>query len=416
MNFINKIVYIGMITNYLSIYCLQNYGTTSNLSKYLQSRHNKVAPPDNLIEVFIDIELVHINSIDELHQKMSAVVYMVEEWIDPSLSWNPSDFFGITYTWLPIDIIWVPDIIIFNMLEYNNLLENIRAPVKIYSNGRVVYSYPALYTVMCHIEIEKFPFDEQRCSFDIASWGYSEDKLYLNVSNKNYLKNYNSNDEWALKKVFIEQTSYEHEGTVVSEAKYHIQVTRKPLHYVISLVIPCYIVCALSIAGLYARFSSKKERQERFTLGVTSILSMAVLSLVVSEKVPHSSLHIPLLIKYFLFQILVVTFATILTWPILKFHREAFKNGGKIPPEWIFNILLMKWKVNGIKEKYNDIKSQQRQLVIQGWTSIARRLDYTFATLFLFLTTAPTIYILMSCAERLKAEDYGSLLYEKEKF
>lgn len=142
---------------------------------------------------------------------------------------------------------------------------------------------------------------------------------------------------------------------------------------------------------------------------------MAVLSLVVSEKVPHSSLHVPLLIKFFLFQILLVTFATILTWPILKFHREAFKQGSKIPPEWAFKILLMQWKVKGIKEKYNDIKIQKKQLIKQGWTSIARRLDYTFATIFLFLTTAPTIYILLTCGERLKTQDYGGLLYEAEK-
>uniref|UniRef100_A0A0K0F3Z4 Proton-gated ion channel subunit pbo-6 (inferred by orthology to a C. elegans protein) n=1 Tax=Strongyloides venezuelensis TaxID=75913 RepID=A0A0K0F3Z4_STRVS len=411
----SKCFCIGIILNFLSVYSLQNPSNFASLTNYLQNKHNKISPPDNLIKVFIDIELVHINSIDELHQKMSAVVYMVEEWTDPSLSWDPSDFYGINHTWLPIESIWVPDIIIFNMLEYVNLLENIRMPVKIYFDGRVVYSYPALYTVMCHIEIERFPFDEQQCSFDIASWGYSEDKLLLNVSNKNYLKHYNTNDEWALKNVFVEQTSYEHEGTVVSEAKYHIQVTRKPLHYVVSLVVPCYIVCALSIAGLYARFSSRRERQERFTLGVTSILSMAVLSLVVSEKVPHSSLHVPLLIKFFLFQILLVTFATILTWPILKFHREAFKQGSKIPPEWAFKILLMQWKVKEIKEKYNDIKIQQKQLIKQGWTSIARRLDYAFATIFLFLTTAPTIYILLTCGERLKTQDYGGLLYEAEK-
>lgn len=35
--------------------------------------------------------------------------------------------------------------------------------------------------------------------------------------------------------------------------------------------------------------------QERFTLGVTAILTMAVLLLIVSEKVPHSSTAVPLL-------------------------------------------------------------------------------------------------------------------------
>jgi len=37
--------------------------------------------------------------------------------------------------------------------------------------------------------------------------------------------------------------------------------------------------------------------QERFTLGVTAILTLAVLSVVITEKVPHSSEEVPLLCK-----------------------------------------------------------------------------------------------------------------------
>ncbi|PIO56234.1 hypothetical protein TELCIR_22368, partial [Teladorsagia circumcincta] len=67
----------------------------------------------------------------------------------------------------------------------------------------------------------------------VASWGYGEEKLQLNATRKPYLQHYSANEEWAL--------------------------------------------------------------HERFTLGVTAILSMAVLSLVITEKVPHTSEGVPLL-------------------------------------------------------------------------------------------------------------------------
>lgn len=70
---------------------------------------------------------------------------------------------------------------------------------------------------------------------------------------------------------------YTHESTVVSEAKFVIGIRRKPLHYVVSLVsvlfilkavvqvLPSYIIAVLSVAGLYARFSTKMERQVRIS-------------------------------------------------------------------------------------------------------------------------------------------------------
>ncbi|KAK6059819.1 hypothetical protein COOONC_02528, partial [Cooperia oncophora] len=47
---------------------------------------------------------------------MIVLVYVVEEWEDATLSWDPTNFSGLRVTWLPEEAIWVPDIIVFNML------------------------------------------------------------------------------------------------------------------------------------------------------------------------------------------------------------------------------------------------------------------------------------------------------------
>ena len=36
-------------------------------------------------------------------------------------------------------------------LEHDELLKSVRSPIKVYHSGRVVYSFPAIYSVMCHI-------------------------------------------------------------------------------------------------------------------------------------------------------------------------------------------------------------------------------------------------------------------------
>lgn len=84
----------------------------------------------------------------------------------------------------------------------------------------------------------------------------------------------------------------------VNELLYEVSVRRKPLFYFVTVTVPSYVMCVITVVGLFARASSGAERMERFTLGVMATItstSTAVLSLVVSEKVPHSSTAVPLL-------------------------------------------------------------------------------------------------------------------------
>lgn len=327
---------------------------------------------------------------------MQVLVYIVQQWTDASLSWKVEEFRGIKHTWLPEHSIWIPDIIVFNTLEHKMLLEAVRSPIKVSYTGEVTYAYPAIYTVLCQIGIATFPFDDQVCKIRFASWAYDEDKILLNASHKPLLKNYSPNEEWALQDVDMARKEYEHEETVVSEIIYYIKVARKPFYYLISLVVPSYIICVLSIAGLFARFSTKHERQERFTLGVTAILSMAVLSLVVTEKVPHSSENVPLLIVYMHFIIVMVTIATILTSTVMRVHAKGFRTHFLSPPNWIRKVLLIARKHANFFQQhgkvYMDIHTTAEQ-----WGEVSRRMDYLLASVFIIIISTPTLYLFYMC-------------------
>uniref|UniRef100_A0A0K0F258 Proton-gated ion channel subunit pbo-5 (projected from Caenorhabditis elegans ortholog pbo-5) n=1 Tax=Strongyloides venezuelensis TaxID=75913 RepID=A0A0K0F258_STRVS len=320
-------------------------GSSKRLTEHLMAIHNPHAPPDGRLEVHYEMELVHILGIDELKQTMTALVYVDEKWVDPSLSWDPTKFGGLNKTWLPMHAIWMPDIIIFNMvsasrLHHEDLLSKVRAPVVVYHNGTVECSHPAVYTVSCEINIRHFPLDDQRCALEIASWAYSWEKIRLLPHVEHSLEHYTPNEEWHLQNVNVKNSEYEHEGILVSQIEYEVSVRRKPLFYMVTLTFPSYVMCSISIVGLFARFSTTGEREERFTLGVTAILTMAVLSLVVSEKVPHSSTSVPLLVAYFLFNMVAVSFAAMTTGVVMKIHRKG--RYGKQPPKWIMKLFLLK--------------------------------------------------------------------------
>ncbi|CAB3400274.1 unnamed protein product [Caenorhabditis bovis] len=367
-------------------------GASSRLTNYLLEKHEKSSPPDGIIQVSHNIELVHIVALNELQQNMQVLVYVIEEWDDVSLSWKPHEFAGLTSTWLPENAVWVPDVIVFNTLEHKKLLDAVRAPIRVSSSGRVTYTYPAIYTVLCPIGIAKFPFDTQTCKIRFASWAYGEDKMVLNATHRPLLNNYAPNEEWALEEVDVVRKEYEHEETVVSEIIYSIRVARKPFYYLISLVVPSYIICVLSIAGLFARFSTKHERQERFTLGVTAILSMAVLSLVVTEKVPHSSESVPLMIIYMHFIIVMVTIATILTSTVMRVHAKGFRDTLRPPPNWMRRLLMVA-EEKATFAKHHGVVVVDIHTVAEQWGEISRRMDYLLAVMFIIIISVPTFYL-----------------------
>ncbi|RCN37408.1 Neurotransmitter-gated ion-channel transmembrane region [Ancylostoma caninum] len=243
-------------------------------------------------------------------------------------------------------------------LQREDLLSAVRAPALIYPNGTVEASHPAVYTVSCEINIKRFPLDDQRCALEIASWTYGKEKIRLHAHTEHSLEHYTDNEEWRLLKVSVVEDEYEHEGinvgscwkyTIciralyllqVSELRYDVSVKRRPLFYMVTLTFPSYVMCAISVVGLFARFSTTGEREERFTLGVTAILTMAVLSLVVSEKVPHSSTHVPLLVAYFLFNMISVSVAAMTTGIVMKVHRMG--RHGKEPEEWLLRLFCLR--------------------------------------------------------------------------
>ncbi|KAI1719421.1 tubulin-tyrosine ligase family domain-containing protein [Ditylenchus destructor] len=321
------------------------YGASRNLTEFLLSQHNRNAPPDAVVDVHYELELVHILGIDELKQTLTALVYVDERWIDPTLSWRPENFGGIKKTWLPMTTVWMPDIIVFNI------------------DGTVESSHPAVYTITCEINIKHFPLDTQKCALEIASWAYSDEKIRLHAHVEHSLDHYAPNEEWFLLNVSVIERKYEHEGISVSEIHYEIAVKRKPLFYMATVTFPSYVMCAISIVGLYARFSTTSERQERFSLGVTAILTSAVLSLVVSEKVPHSSTSVPLLVAYFLFNMLVISVAAMMTGVVMQVHRLG--RFGEEPPVWLLRMfglsVYKRFKTRNMTQGYgNHVGSQEK--------------------------------------------------------
>lgn len=52
----------------------------------------------------------------------------------------------------------------------------------------------------------------------------------------------------------------------------HLVIRRKPLYYIINLVIPTSIITIVAVTGFFTRSSTSSERDEKLYLGINTVI------------------------------------------------------------------------------------------------------------------------------------------------
>ncbi|CAJ0956012.1 unnamed protein product, partial [Mesorhabditis belari] len=75
---------------------------------------------------------------------------------------------------------------------------------------------------------------------------------------------------------------------------YLLNIRRVPNFYVYVIALPCFILTALSVVGMFWTRNIKKEQLVKLSIGLTSLVSMTVLLEMLSDSIPKTSVF-PLL-------------------------------------------------------------------------------------------------------------------------
>ncbi|VDM42600.1 unnamed protein product [Toxocara canis] len=239
------------------------------------------------------------------------LLWIPHSWKDDYLVWNASEWDGITRVNIPADQLWLPDGTIFNILDVKESIPISRIFARITSEGRVEVDLNKLVDVRCPMDVRRFPFDQQICDLQFGSWGFQIHQLTHHVKDT-FVPKHKGNSEWeivsftARKQIAAYENSMGDAQNEYEEVFYTLVLRRKPLYYVVVILIPTYLIVTVSIIGLFIAHSADGEREEKVSLGLTTLLTMAVVLDMVSGQMPRSSAGLPLLGKnYFLFWVSV---------------------------------------------------------------------------------------------------------------
>ncbi|KAM9069002.1 neuronal acetylcholine receptor subunit beta-4 isoform 1-T1 [Sarcophilus harrisii] len=287
-----------------------------------KTRYNNLIRPaanfSQLVSIKLQVILAQLISVNEREQIMTTNVWLKQEWTDYRLAWNSSQYEGVNILRIPSKRIWLPDIVLYNNAD-GTYEVSVYTNAVVSSNGSIFWLPPAIYKSSCKIEVKHFPFDQQNCTLKFRSWTYDHTEIDMVLKTPTAsMDDFTPSGEWDIIELPGRRTVNPLDPSYV-DVTYDFIIKRKPLFYTINLIIPCVLITSLAILVFYL----PSDCGEKMTLCISVLLALTVFLLLISKIVPPTSLDVPLIGKYLMFTMVLVTFSIVTSVCVLNVHHRS---------------------------------------------------------------------------------------------
>ncbi|XP_061334110.1 5-hydroxytryptamine receptor 3A-like [Pezoporus flaviventris] len=312
------------------------------LSHYLLTHYQKGTRPvrdwRTTTNVAIDLMVYAILSVDEKNQVLTTYIWYRQHWTDEFLRWDPARFDNLTQISLPVESIWVPDILIN---EFVDVGKSPHVPyVYVDHHGEVQNLKPIQVMTACSLDIYNFPFDVQNCSLTFTSWLHHIRDINLSLWRQAELVKFDrsvfmNQGEWELLYVLTQFQEFSVKSSdSYAEMKFYVVIRRRPLFYTVSLLLPSIFLMVMDIVGFYLPPNSG----ERVSFKITLLLGYSVFLIIVSDTLPATAVGTPLIGIYFVVCMALLVISLTETILIVRLvHKQDMQPH---VPAWVKHLLL----------------------------------------------------------------------------
>uniref|UniRef100_A0A8C0TSN4 Acetylcholine receptor subunit delta n=1 Tax=Canis lupus familiaris TaxID=9615 RepID=A0A8C0TSN4_CANLF len=265
-----------------------------------------VAHKEESVEVSLALTLSNLISLKEVEETLTTNVWIEHGWTDSRLVLR-----------LPPDMLWLPEIV----LENNNdgsFQISYSCNVLIYPSGYVYWLPPAIFCSSCPISVTYFPFDWQNCSLKFSSLKYTAKEITLSLKQEEEEGRFYP-VEW----IIIDPEGFTENGEweiVHRPARINVDpsipLDSPPLFYVINILVPCVLISFMINLVFYLPADSG----EKTSMAISVLLAQSVFLLLISKRLPATSMAIPLIGKFLLFGMVLVTMVVVICVIVLNIH------------------------------------------------------------------------------------------------
>ncbi|XP_050668024.1 acetylcholine receptor subunit beta-like 2 isoform X1 [Leptidea sinapis] len=348
-----KLVFVYLLLNFayscFGVKLLEANPDVKRLYDDLLSNYNRLIRPvtnvSDILTVRLGLKLSQLMEVNLKNQVMTTNLWVEQKWFDYKLQWNPDDYGGVEMLYVPSEHIWLPDIVLYNNWD-GNYEVTLMTKATLKYTGEVNWKPPAIYKSSCEINVEYFPFDEQTCFMKFGSWTYNGAQVDLKHMDQSPgsslvhvgidLSEFYLSVEWDILEVPATRNEeyYPCCPEPFSDITFKLTMRRKTLFYTVNLIIPCVGLTFLTVLVFYL----PSDSGEKISLCISILVSLTVFFLGLAEIIPPTSLAIPLLGKYLLFTMILVSLSVWVTVCIVNVHFRSPSTHTMSP--WMRKVFL----------------------------------------------------------------------------
>ncbi|XP_039603932.1 gamma-aminobutyric acid receptor subunit rho-1-like isoform X1 [Polypterus senegalus] len=243
------------------------------------------------IPVGVDVQVESIDSISEVDMDFTMTLYLRHYWKDERLSFPSTTNQSMTFDGRLVKKIWVPDMFFVHSKRsfiHDTTTDNVM--LRVYPDGKVLYSLRVTVTAMCNMDFSRFPLDTQTCSLEIESYAYTEDDLMLYWKKGN--DSLKTDERISLSQFLIQKFHTTTKLAFYSSTGWYnrlyinFTLRRHIFFFLLQTYFPATLMVMLSWVSFWI---DRRAVPARVPLGITTVLTMSTIITGVNASMPRVS-------------------------------------------------------------------------------------------------------------------------------
>ncbi|XP_053187152.1 gamma-aminobutyric acid receptor subunit beta-4 isoform X1 [Scomber japonicus] len=238
------------------------------------------------VSVGMSINIASIDSISEVNMDYTITMYFQQSWRDKRLAYGELNL-NLTLDNRVADQLWLPDTYFLN--DKKSFLHGVTVKnrmIRLHPDGTVLYGLRITTTAACMMDLRRYPLDEQNCTLEIESYGYTTDdiKFYWQEGDKAVT---------GVDKLELPQFSIVDTGLVSREVRFttgsyprlslSFRIKRNIGYFILQTYMPSILITILSWVSFWINYDASAAR---VALGVTTVLTMTTINTHLRETLP----------------------------------------------------------------------------------------------------------------------------------
>ncbi|XP_054907424.1 gamma-aminobutyric acid receptor subunit beta-2-like [Poeciliopsis prolifica] len=238
------------------------------------------------VGVGMNIDIASIDMVSEVNMDYTLTMYFQQAWRDKRLSYSEIPL-NLTLDNRVADQLWVPDTYFLN--DKKSFVHGVTVKnrmIRLHPDGTVLYGLRITTTAACMMDLRRYPLDEQNCTLEIESYGYTTDDIEF------YWRG-GDNAVTGVDKIELPQFSIvDHKliskNVVFSTGSYprlslSFKLKRNIGYFILQTYMPSILITILSWVSFWINYDASAAR---VALGITTVLTMTTINTHLRETLP----------------------------------------------------------------------------------------------------------------------------------